>query len=75
MTVPAETPAVIVAALPKRVAPPPVREVSMIVPDPPEKFRLLAVVLAWLIAPVIVRPVPEIVAEPRLPMSRVAAAL
>ena len=75
VTVPAETPAVIVASLPKRVEPAPVSEARVIVPVSPEKFRLLAVVLAWVTAPEIVRPVPEIVAVPKDVTSRVAAAL
>ena len=75
VTVPAETPPVIVAALPKRVEPAPVSEARVIVPVSPEKFRLLAVVLAFVTAPESVRPVPEIVAVPKDVMSRVAAAL
>ena len=74
-TAPPAMPPRIVAALAKRVAPAPARDVRVIVPVRPEKSRLAAAALALVTAPVRVSPVPETVAEPRPPTSREAAAL
>ena len=73
VTVPALTSPVMLALLPKRVEPAPASEARVIVPEPLVKFRELAVVLAFVTAPAMVRAVPLIVAEPEL--SRVRAAL
>ena len=70
-TAPPATPPVMVASLPKRVAPAPVSEVRVIVPVRPVKLRLFAVALA-LVTPARVRPVPEIVAKPVLSRASVA---
>ena len=72
VTVPPLTPPVMVALLPNRLEPVPLREVRVIVPGLPEKSRELAEVLLLVTAPVSVRFVPEIVAVPEL--SRVSVA-
>ena len=72
VTVPALTPPVMVALLPKRVEPAPASEARVIVPEPLVKFRELAVVLEFVTAPAMVRAVPLIVAVPVV--SRVSGA-
>ena len=74
-TVPALMPPVMLALLPKRVEPAPASEARVIVPEPLVKFRALAVVLAFVTAPAIVRSVPLIVDVPVASSVRVALVL
>ena len=75
VTLPSDTPPRMSAAAPKRVLPAPARLVRVILPVEAEKLRASAVVPALAIAPVMVRPEPEIVATEEASRAKVAAAL